>query len=583
MTHFAEAARRAAAFAILTFAALLAPLGAPHAQAVPATRPAPAVQATPTQPKLPAHAAVASAHPLATRAGQEILAAGGNAFDAAIAVAAALAVVEPSSSGVGGGGFYLLHVAKDQRYTMIDARETAPAAATRDMYVGANGTLRPNASTDGALAAGIPGEPASWVYLAKNYGRLPLAKSIEPAIRLAREGFPLNERMQNGIRAKRELLLKSPAAAAVFLVKGEVPEIGYTLRQPDLAKTLDLIATRGFDGFYKGRYAEQLVAGVRKGGGIWSLDDLASYEVKERRPLQFTYRDARIVTAAPPSSGGIVIADALNILSGWDLKSFDAPTRRHATIEAMRFAYRDRAEYLGDPDFVQIPTALLTSPEYAAGQRTAIRLDRATPSATLRPVDVGRESPSTTHYSIIDRDGNRVAATISVNLFFGATYMVPGTGFLLNNTMDDFSAQAGVPNAFGLVGAAANAIAPKKRALSSMTPTFVETPRGQMIVGSPGGSTIISNVLLCILGYLDGHTAAEIVAAPRYHHQYLPDATMYEPGAFTLAEIDGLKARGQTLREGRRWGNTQVITWDYATGAVDAASDPRGIGAGLVY
>lgn len=546
-------------------------------QAVPVPAAAPAAVAAPHK------AAIASAHPLATQAGQEILAHGGNAFDAAIAVASTLAVVEPGSSGVGGGGFYLLHLANEGRYTMVDARETAPAAATRDMFVDEKGVVRRDASRDGPLAAGIPGEPASWVYLAEKYGKLPLRQSLAPAIRVAREGFPLYARLQNAIRFKKDDLAASRDAGRVFLVRGQVPEVGHVIRQPDLARTLDLIATRGFDGFYKGAFAERLVAGVRKDGGIWAVGDLAGYRVIEREPIRLTYRDATIVTAAPPSSGGILIGNALNILSAWDLKALDPVTRKHVLVEALRFAYRDRAEYLGDPDFVQIPTDKLLSPLYAAGQRTAIRLDRATPSAVLRPVATGEEGPSTTHFSVLDRDGNRVGGTISVNLFFGATYVVPGTGFFLNNTMDDFSAQAGTPNAFQLVGADANAIAPGKRALSSMTPTFVDTARGAMIIGSPGGSTIISNVLLGVLNYLDGRSAAEIVAAPRIHHQYLPDRISFEPNALTPEERAELEKRGHKLREGRAWGNTQVVTWDFASGKVEAASDPRGFGAGLVY
>jgi gamma-glutamyltranspeptidase/glutathione hydrolase len=572
------------ALAPLVFACISCGFGALAAADVPApaaVAPPPALAAAPHA--APAHAAIASAHPLATQAGQEMLAHGGNAFDAAIAVSAVLAVVEPASSGVGGGGFFLLHLAADGRETMVDARETAPARASRDMYLGPDGRARPEASRNGPLAAGIPGEPAAWTWLAAKYGRLPLARSLAPAIRIAREGFPLYARLQNAIRAKKQALAASPDAARTFLVKGEVPPVGALIRQPDLARTLDLIAREGAEGFYRGPFAARLAAGVAHAGGLWTADDLARYRVVERAPLRFTYRDATIVTAAPPSSGGIVLADAFNILAGFDPATLDAATRRHLEIEALRFSFRDRAEYLGDPDFVSIPTAMLTSPLYAAGQRTAIRLDRATPSAVLRPVAGSDESPSTTHFSVLDREGNRVAATVSVNLFFGATFVVPGTGFFLNNTMDDFSAQAGAPNAFGLVGADANAIAPGKRALSSMTPTFVETPRGLLIVGSPGGSTIISNVFECVLNWLDGRSAAEVVAAPRFHHQYLPDVVMAEPNAFTAAERAELEKRGHRFREGGPWGNTQVVTWDYASGRVEAASDPRGFGAGLVY
>jgi gamma-glutamyltranspeptidase/glutathione hydrolase len=452
------------------------------------------------------------------------------------------------------------------------------------MYLGADGKPRGAASTSGPLAAGIPGEPAAWAHVAAKYGRLPLAASLKPAIRIAADGFPLYARLQNAIRVKQAQLAASPDAAAVFLRQGAVPEVGTLIRQPDLARTLELIATSGARGFYTGRFADRMVAAVRRDGGIWSAADLAGFRVVERAPVRFRYRNATFVTSPPPSSGGLVLADAVNILAGYDYAALDAVTRKHLVIEALRRAYRDRAEYLGDPDFVKIPVEQLLSPLYAAGQRTSIRLDRATPSALLRPVFTADESPSTTHFSVLDRDGNRVGATVSINLFFGATYIVPGTGFLLNDTMDDFSVAAGTPNAFELVGADANAIAPGKRPLSSMTPTFVETDKGLLIIGSPGGSTIISNVLGGVLGWLDGRSAAEIVAAPRIHEQYLPDAVMYEPGALSAEERAALEQRGHTLRQGRgTWGNTQVVTWDYASGKVEAASDPRGFGAGLVY
>ena len=542
-----------------------------------------ALGAAPVAP-LPPQAAIASAHPLATQAGLDILARGGNAFDAAIAVSAVLAVVEPASSGVGGGGFYLLHVAADGRNVMVDARETAPAAASRNMYLGADGKPRPGASTDGPLAAGIPGEPASWAWLAEKYGRLPLATSLAPAIRVARDGFPLYERLANAIRVKQAALARSPDAASAFLVNGQAAPVGAPIRQPQLAKTLDLLATRGAKAFYQGPFAAQLVDAVRHDGGIWTVADLAGYHVVERAPITVKYRDATLVMTAPPSSGSVVIGEALRVLEGYDLGAVDAGTRRHLTIEALRRAYRDRAEYLGDPDFITIPVEQLLSPYYAAGLRTSIRLDRATASDTLRPVFTGEESTSTTHFSILDRAGNRVGATISINLFFGAAYMAPGTGMFLNDTMDDFAVAAGSPNAFGLVGADANSIAPGKRPLSSMTPTFVDSPRGVLIIGSPGGSTIISNVLSGVLNWLDGKSATEIVTLPRVHHQYVPDTVLFESGALTAAERADLEKRGHHLREStRQWGNTQVVTWDFGSGKVDAASDPRGFGAGLVY
>ncbi|MFI4890036.1 MAG: gamma-glutamyltransferase [Steroidobacterales bacterium] len=535
---------------------------------------------------LAAHpAAVASAHPLASRVGQEILAAGGNAFDAAVAVSAALAVVEPCCSGLSGGGFYLLHRDADHADVVIDAREKAPGAASRDMYLDAAGQPVPNASTAGALAAGIPGEPAAFEYLARKYGKLPLKRSLQPAIRLARDGYPLDARIQGVIRYKRDVLLRSPDSARIFLTEtGAVPEVGTIIRQPELAATLEAIANDGARGFYSGRVAGDLVAGVRAGGGIWTLADLAAYKVVERRPIIGSYRGARIVSASPPASGGVVLVDELNILAGFDLQHADPATRKHLVIEAMRRAYRDRAIYLGDPDFVPIPVAMLTSPDYAAGQRAAIRIDKAMPSDLLPGVEDEPSGPHTTHFSILDAAGNRVAVTLSLNLYMGSGVTVPKTGVMLNNTMDDFSIKRATENVFGLVGGAANAIAPNKRSLSSMTPTFVETPQGVMIAGSPGGSYIINMVLLGTLNYLDGMNATDIVKYPRYHHQYLPDVVDYEKGALGPDEIRTLEAQGHRLKESsRQWGNMQVITWDYASGHVEAASDPRGAGEGLVY
>ena len=540
---------------------------------------APSPQATPHK------SAIASAHPLASKAGLEILNAGGNAFDAAVAISAALAVVEPSSSGLGGGGFYLLHRALDGFETMLDARESAPGAATRDMYLDKAGNPIDNASIDGPLAAGIPGEPAAFEALARQYGKLPLTQSLQPAIRLARDGFPMYARLQSGIRYKRDLLLRSADAAKIFLTAGgAVPEIGALIKQPELAKTLEIIANQGAKGFYSGPVARALVAGVRAGGGIWTLEDLLTYKVIERKPIVGEYRGARIVSSSPPASGGIALLDTLNILSGFDLQHVDSVTRKHLVVEAMRRAYRDRALYLGDPDFVKVPMELLTSADYAAGQRTSIRTDRAMPSDLLPGIDAPPTGPQTTHFCVLDAAGNRVAATISVNLWLGGGYVVPKTGVLLNNTMDDFSIKPGIPNQYALVGGAANEIAPLKRSLSSMTPTFVETPQGLMIIGSPGGSYIISMVILGTLNYLDGMSAADIVKSPRYHMQYLPDVVDYEKGAFSQSEIKALEAKGQKLAEARRqWGNMQVVTWDFASGRVEAASDPRGEGEGLVY
>jgi gamma-glutamyltranspeptidase / glutathione hydrolase len=530
--------------------------------------------------------AIASAYPLASQAGQEILAAGGNAFDAAVAVAAALAVVEPSSSGLGGGGFFLLHRQSDGFETMVDAREKAPGAASRDMYLDKSGNEIPNSSTSGPISSAIPGEPAAFEYMARKYGKLSLKQSLQPAIRLARDGFPLYARLQFGIKYKRDVLARSPDAARAFLTPdGAVPEVGAIIRQPELAHTLEAIANQGAKGFYEGPVAANLVAGVRAGGGIWTLQDLKSYRVVERKPLIGEYHGARIVTAPPPSSGGIAIVNALNILAGFELHEVDSATRKHLIIEAMRRAYRDRAIYLGDPDFIKImPLAQLMSVDYAAGQRSSIRTDKAMPSALLPGIESEPKGMNTTHFSVLDSAGNRAAVTITVNLFFGSGYMPAGTGVLLNNEMDDFSTKPGRPNVFGLIGNTANSIAANKRPLSSMSPTFIETPKGMMIIGSPGGSTIISQVLLGSLNYLDGMNAAEVVKHPRFHHQYLPDEVDYEQGALSEGEIQQLQSMGHELKlAGRQWGNMQVITWDFASGKVEAASDPRGEGEGLVY
>jgi gamma-glutamyltranspeptidase / glutathione hydrolase len=540
--------------------------------------------ATKIPAKGPGHAAIASAYPLATNAGVEILAKGGNAFDAAVAVAAALAVVEPCCSGLGGGGFFLLRRASDGHEAMIDLREMAPGAASRDMYLDKDGNVVPGLSRDSALAAGIPGEPAGLAYLAKKYGKLPLSTSLQPAIKLARDGFPLYERMRGAVNFKKEAFLKTPDAARVFLLNGEVPPIGTLIKQPDLANSLELLATKGADGYYKGAFAKKLVDGVKQLGGNWTEADLANYKVVERAPVVGHYRGARIVSGSPPASGGVALIDALNILEGFELDKVDSVTRTHLVVEAMRRVHRDRAVYLGDPDFVDVPVERLINPYYADGQRASIRMDRATPSAALPGVNAPTPGPSTTHFSVIDKHGNLVAATITLNFFYGSGLMIPGTGILLNNQMDDFSSKPGVPNGFQLIGGDANAIAPGKRPLSSSTPTFVAGPSGLMIIGSPGGSRIPGMVILGALNFMDGKSAQEIVGAPRFHHQFSPDVIEYEPGTLTAEERAQLEARGHTLKEGsRKWGNTQVITWDYKTGKVEAASDPRGVGEGMVY
>ena len=524
-------------------------------------------------------AAIASAHPLATRAGEEILLAGGNAFDAAVAITAALAVVEPYGSGIGGGGFWLLHREKSKVATMIDGRERAPFAAHRDMYLDENGEIIKGASIDGPLAAGIPGTPAAMEHLADRYGTLPLSVSLQPAIRYAQEGFAVDEIYQRMAGFRKEALKRSPDAARIFLLNGEVPPKGHLIKQPALGETLRLIAEQGSDGFYRGQFAERLVQEVKAAGGIWDTKDLAEYRIIERQPVIGEYRGMKIVSAAPPSSGGIAMVQMLNILAGYDLESLSQAQRVHLIVEAMRRAYRDRAEYLGDSDFAEVPLQRLTHPLYASGLRASIRSDRATPSAMLPGIAEQPGGHHTTHFSVIDAQGNRVAATLSINYPFGSGFMVPGTGVLLNDEMDDFSAKPGVPNAYGLVGAEANAIEPGKRMLSSMTPTFLESEDRIAVIGTPGGSRIITMVLLAALEFQQGADAKAMVERPRFHHQYLPDKVFYEPGALDNATVKALQVLGHELKAlDEHYGNMQVVIFEKEALRFDAASDSRGIG-----
>ena len=528
----------------------------------------------------PPVAGIASAHPLATRAGMEILASGGNAFDAAVAVSAALAVVEPYSSGIGGGGFWLLHRERDGFEVMVDGREKAPLAASRDMYLDDDSNVVPGLSVNGALAAGIPGEPAALVHISRRYGRLPLQASLAPAIRLAREGFKVDASYQRMARFRLAALQNDMGGAAeIFLQDDEVPVIGHRIVQQDLADTLKAIARSGDAGFYRGAMARKLVDGVRAAGGIWSLQDLAQYRIVERPPVTGDYHGLRITSAAPPSSGGIALVSMLNMLSAFPLQEFDDATRTHVVIEVMRRAYRDRAEYLGDGDYVDVPLGRLTSRAHARETGASIRLQQATPSLTLNGKKVETGGWDTTHFSILDEAGNRVAATLSINYPFGACVVPPGTGVLLNDEMDDFSSKPGEPNVYGLVGADANAIEPGKRPLSSMSPTFVESEQGVAILGTPGGSRIITMVLLGILDLADGNNPESWVGLPRFHHQYLPDVVQFEPGAFDAALQKDLRARGHELKPlDSSYGNMQAIYWNKQSGQVIPASDPRGIG-----
>jgi gamma-glutamyltranspeptidase/glutathione hydrolase len=516
----------------------------------------------------PGKAAIASAHFLATEAGHAILDQGGNAFDAAIAVSAALAVVEPTSSGIGGGAFWLLHRAEDSFQVMVDAREQAPAAAHR--------TVTRDLAVNGPLAGAIPGEVAGLEHLAKHYGRLPLAVSLQPAIRLAREGFAVDEKYHALMSWRVDTVRRWPAGAAVLLADGENPPVGHVIRLPDLAWVLEQVAERGAAGFYSGPVAERLVEGVRAAGGIWTLEDLAAYRVKERAPIRTLYGDYELVTAPPPSSGGIAIAEILNVLEPYPINQLEPVQRTHLIVEAMRRAYRDRAIYLGDPDFVEIPVEMLTSQFYADGLRASIRPDRATPSSMLAGNDQIPEGTDTTHFSIIDADGNMVAATLTVNLPFGSAFMPPGTGLLVNNEMDDFSAKQGEPNAFGLIGFEANEIQPFKRPLSSMSPTFMIGADKRAVIGTPGGSRIITMVLLGILDFMQGNEPTSWVSLPRFHHQYEPDEISAEPDAFTPEQVEALRALGHEVEvRDRTWGNMHGALWNLETGQVTAGSDPR--------
>lgn len=525
-------------------------------------------------------AAIATAHPLATEAGFEVLENGGNAFDAAVAITAALAVVEPAGSGLGGGGFWLLHRAEDQHQIMIDGREMAPGRAHADMYLDEHGEFVPERALNGPLAAGIPGVPAALVHLSDHYGQLTLADTLKPAIRYAQQGFAVTEGYQQLAEFRKSVLQSYPESATLFLDDGDVPPLGHTIVQPDLAITLQAIAEHGRAGFYQGKVADKLLKSVNHHGGIWTQADLDAYEIKERTPVTGHYQGYKITSAALPSSGGMVMMLALNQLQTFDLQQADKQQQRHWVIEAMRRAYRERARYLGDADFVDIPVHL-TSLAYALELAKDIENNKASVSKQLQGLDGAGED--TTHFSVIDQFGNRVAATLSINYPFGSGFVAEGTGVLLNDEMDDFAAQPGKANVYGLVGTQANAIAPFKRPLSSMSPTFIENDDRLMITGTPGGSRIISMVLLSLLEFVDGQSAAEIVAAPRYHHQYLPDEVQIEVNGFTDSEIADLQQRGHTVTQlNRQYGDMQTLIVDKHNGDIDAASDPRGEGLAVV-
>lgn len=535
----------------------------------------------------PSAVAVASANSASTIAGLNILAQGGNAFDAAVAVAASLGVVEPYSAGLGGGGFWLLYEAKTDRYSFIDARETAPAAADADYYLDDNGDVDRQRAINGPTAAGIPGQPAALVHIAEEYGRLPLSTSLSEAILQANDGFAVTEVYQRWMGYRKDIIQSFATSAELFLDDQEIPELGYRIRQPQLAETLKALADRGMEGFYEGPVAKSMVRAVQAAGGDWTEDDLANYELKYRQPIRVSVGSKELISAPPPSSGGIALAQMLKMLSLiQQTSSADITTSAsdvHNLVEVMRRAYRDRAEYLGDPDFVPVPTEKLLSDDYLASLVASINAKQATPSLELAGPKNLNEGFHTTHLSVIDQEGNRVSATLSINLPFGSGFVAGDTGVLLNNEMDDFSAKPGEPNAYGLVGNDANAIAPGKRPLSSMTPSMMVGDDSVAIIGTPGGSRIITMVLLGLLQHQAGQPVLNWVSQPRFHHQYLPDQIQFEPGAFSVDMQQQLQQMGHDLKPlTRTYGNMQAIHWDTALNQVTAASDPRGEGSARV-
>jgi len=560
---------------------------------------------TPVAPVSAQHAMVTSLHHDATDAGVEVLREGGNAVDAAVAVGFALAVVYPAAGNIGGGGFMLIRPASAKlgngKPHFLDYREKAPAAASANMYLDAQGNVIPKMSTEGIKASGVPGTVAGLVYAEKTYGKLGLAKVMAPAIRLATEGYILDDEIARGFHSAT--LAKSPASHRIFQRDGKFYAAGDLFKQPELAKTLERIAASP-DDFYKGKIAAEIAAFEAANHGLITAADLAAYQVKERTPLIGHYRGLEVLTSPPPSSGGIVLLETLNILSGYDLPKLGSdrsPAQVHYITEAFRRAYMDRGDYLGDPDFNTMPLEQMNNRAYAAAWRKTIDPVKPSPSATLvRPAGFmpeppkilpdGHESPQTTQYSVVDADGNAVSTTYTLNFGFGSGVTVEGLGFLLNDEMDDFASKMGVPNGFGLIQGPANAIAPGKRPLSSMTPTIVSEPahngkpgKLRLVLGSPGGSTIITTVANDLISVVDNGLNIQAAAdAPRFHHQYLPDTLQFEK-AFPVDVVNQLKADGyNTKREAEFdeksagvWGDSELIEVDPKTGVLYGGQDKR--------
>ncbi|HEV2381908.1 MAG TPA: gamma-glutamyltransferase [Terriglobia bacterium] len=537
------------------------------------------------------HGMVASSEPNASQVGVAILQAGGNAVDAAVAVGFALAVTHPFAGNIGGGGFMLVRLASGEA-AFIDYREEAPGAASRNMYLDAAGNPVKDLSLIGPLASGVPGTVAGLALAERKYGKLGLRRVMEPAIRLASGGFEVSYALAEDLRGEREKLGKFSESRKIFLRDGRYYEAGEIFKQPELARTLQEVAEHGPDAFYRGAIAHQIAASMEKNHGIISLADLAAYEAKVRLPLVGHFRGLTLLSAPPPSSGGVGLVEMLNILEPLDLGAPDSYAAMHVIIEAMRRAYADRAEYLGDADFAKVPVTGLTSKSYAARLREEMLA--AKPDAPLRAGEpTPPESSSTTHYSVVDADGNAVSNTYTLNAGYGSGFTVEGAGFLLNDEMDDFAAKPGSPNLFGLIQGEANSIAPRKRPLSSMTPTIVledppkdnssAQPALRLVLGSPGGGTIINTVLEVLLNALVYHLdIQQAVNLPRFHNQWMPDQVLVET---TVSEDTDnlLRQAGYTLRKAGGLGDCEAIEVDPASGWRFGASDPRGGGRAVGY
>jgi gamma-glutamyltranspeptidase/glutathione hydrolase len=560
-----------------------------------------------TEPVHARHGIVVSAHELASQAGVEMMQAGGNAIDAAVATGFALAVVHSPAGNIGGGGFMLIRMANGETH-FLDYREKAPAAATADMYLDAQGNVIEDASVIGYKAIGVPGSVAGMVYAEQKYGKLSLKRVMAPAIKLARDGYALSWGEARDMQNDR-YLGKFAESRRVFQRDGNYYKPGEIFRQPDLARTLERIAAKP-DDFYHGDLARELAVAMQKGGGLITADDLAHYEVKEREPIRGNYRGYEIISSPPPSSGGTVLVESLNILEGYDLAKLGDRSAQsiHYTTEAFRRAFFDRAEFMGDPDFAKIPIAQLVDKKYGESWRDSIDADRATPSKELKRPEIFteleqyaaahpqlhafHEGPHTTHYSVLDAEGNAVAVTTTINDWFGSRVTADGLGFLLNDEMDDFSAKPGVPNSDGLIQGASNAIGPGKRPLSSMTPTIVvHDGKPFLVLGSPGSSKIITTVANVLMGVIDyGMNIQEAVNAPRFHNQWLPDVLNVERW-FSPDTAQDLRKMGYNVQFGLHdgadvspyWSDAECIAVDAKSGDRLGASDYRNNGKAVGY